>query len=128
MYTSNGSQLPLQQFAHPMKQFTGSIIFSEKQNQATPSTSTPTNAALTQIIQRNRFPILNSVLGAYEEITEDFFTAFNHCISERQHLLSLNAEVITDAIIQTPNAYLIITTCELYSHDTNIDEHLHANS
>ncbi|ORE09535.1 hypothetical protein BCV72DRAFT_194462, partial [Rhizopus microsporus var. microsporus] len=62
--------------------------------------------------------------GPFVKLNRDLEEALGCSFSHRKHLLSLIPALFVGGVIQAKNFVLMITSCELYARDANIDEHL----
>lgn len=124
IFMHEDSKLPLKQLVDVSLPFSSTVVFSRDDQHSTLISQYTTHSAssIGKIIQQSRFPTLNSSMGVYKEIS--LLTGFNQDFSPKQNLLLSISALLTGSIIHTVNTTLIITTCEIYSRDANIDGHL----
>lgn len=111
----------------PKSSFEAQLLFSSADSSLNISTTTKPNntssnlSSLCSKIQNRRFPKVLGIIGPFAELSKDLEEALNCDFSCPKYLLTFIPDLFVGGIV------LIVTSCELYARDANIDERLESN-
>ncbi|CAO3652689.1 unnamed protein product [Mucor hiemalis] len=143
LFINGTSRNALNNFITPKANFEAQLVFSNTvSHDKTAIITSPNNSSsilsncdlsssnLSSVygqFQNGRYSKVLGVIGPFAELNKDLEEALNSNFSHKKHLVPLIPDLFVGGLIQAKSFVLMITSCELYARDANIDEHLESN-